>query len=196
MNSKIIDLNEEIQKRMSVKKPAKKLNVDDIFNLLLIYKHREQILSSFDLNFVERAFGRYKNMERFSSILSNLETECNENGEEIISFRSTIDRKIREKNVVLINGEVVILGDDEYFDSLKREYDEETFSVFDNIYFFIYNDLEYGFDNWKVLFEDEYIKDPKYPGIVTGEFIGQKKDANVMKQVRKRAIERIKNNYK
>lgn len=196
MNGKIIDFNDEVQKRPSLKNQAKQLNVDDVFNLLLIYINVEQILASFDLNLVERAFGRYKNMERFSDVLGNLATEYNENGEEIISFRSAVDQKVSEKTIILINGEVVILGDNEYFDSLKREYDEETFLVFDNLYFYIYNDLKYGFDNWQLLFEDEYIKYPKYPeGIVTGEFIGQKKDEKVMKQVKKRTIGMLKNKY-
>lgn len=56
-------------------------------------------------------------------------------------------------------------------------------------------DLEYGLNNWTLVAEDEYIEDSIYPGIITGEFIGQEKNKKVMKKVRKRAIERCKNIY-
>lgn len=196
MNGKIINFNDELQKRLSLKKQIKQLTVDDIFNLLLIYKHNEGILTSFNLDFAERVFGRYKHMERFSIIFSNIGTEYNKNGEEIINFSKIIEQKQKEKAVILISGDVVILGDDEYFNSLKRKYNEEIFSIFDSLILFINDDLQFGFDNWELLFEDEYIKDKVYPGIVTGEFIGQTKDAKIMKQVRKKAIERLRNNYK
>ena len=196
MNDKIINLTEKIEKRKSLNNQTKQLDVEDFFNLLLIYKRREHALASFDLKFIERAFGRYKNMERFSSILNNLETEYNENGEEIINFKSAVDKKVEEKTIIFMDGEVIILGKDEYFEDLESKYDEENFLAFDSLYFFIYNDLKYGFDGWQLLFEDEYIKHPKYPeGIITGEFIGQKKDEKVMKQVKKRTIEMLKNKY-
>lgn len=62
--------------------------------------------------------------------------------------------------------------------------------------FFINMDLEFGINNWYLVAEDEYIKDSIYPGIVTGEFIGQEKDSKVMKKVRKRSIENLRNIYK
>lgn len=193
MSDKIINFNDERNKRLKKENEISRLTYEDIFNLLLISKNYEGILTSFNLNLVQQAFARYKHMQRFSSIFSNLEIEYNEDGKEIINFSSIVEKKSKDNIIIFYNDDVVILADEEYFNNLKMNYTEETYFKFNDLVFFLNNDLKYGFDNWELLFEDEYIKYPGYPGIVTGEFIGQKKDAKVMKKVKERTIERLKN---
>lgn len=175
------------------------LSIEDIFNLFLIFKHNEETLTIFDSNVLMESLAKYKNMDRFSTLLSDLVITKNENGKDIIDLSDCLDKYIQNKTVIMNpskQSEIMILEIDEEFSQLKKSYDEKTLSSFGDLLFFINMDLEYGINNWSLVAEDEYIKYPKYPGIVTGEFIGQEKTPEVMKKVKKRAIEGLKNLYK
>ncbi len=174
------------------------LSIEDIFNLFLIFKHNEETLAIFDLNVLMESLAKYKNMDRFSTLLSNLVITKNEKGKDIIDLSDCLDKNIQNKTVIMDpseQSEIMILASDEEFIQLKKSYDEKTLTSFGNLMFFLNMDLEYGINNWSLVAEDEYIKYPKYSGIVTGEFIGQENTSEVMKKVKQRAIERLKNLY-
>lgn len=167
------------------------LSIEDIFNLFLIFKHNEETLAIFDLNVLMESLAKYRNMDRFSTLLSNLVITKNENGKDIIDLSDCLDKNIQNKTVIMNpskQSEIMILGSDEEFSQLKRSYDEKTLSSFGDLMFFVNMDFEYGINNWSLVAEDEYIKYPKYPGIVTGEFIGQEKTPAVMKKVKKERL--------
>ena len=175
------------------------LSKEDIFNLFLIFKCNEETLPIFDSNVLMESLAKYKNMDRFSTLLSNLVITKSENGKDIIDLSVCLDKNIQNKTLIINpskQSETMILASDEEFSQLKKSYDEKTLSSFGDLMFFLNMDLEYGINNWGLVAEDEYIKHPKYPGIVTGEFIGQEKTPEVMKKVKKRAIERLKILYK
>lgn len=172
------------------------LTVEDVFNLFLICAREEEILPIIDLNVLMESFAKYKNINRYASIYRNLEIEQNADGNDIINIEKCLEQKISSKIIIInpsMKNEFVILGTDEEFEQLKEKYDVDTLSIFRNLMFNIHMDLEYGINKWSLIAEDEYIEDPIYPGIVTGEFIGQEKDKKVMERVRKRAIEQLKN---
>lgn len=193
---KIISIEEYTNNRFE--KNNDDLMVEDIFNLFLIYSRNEERLPVIDLNVLMESLAKYKNVNRYASIYRNLEIEQNANGNEIINIEKCLEQKINSRTIVINpsrKNEFVILGTDEEFEQLKEKYDVHTLSIFKNLMFNIYMDLEYGINNWSLIAEDEYIEDPIYPGIVTGEFIGQEKDKKVMKKVRKMTIEQLKNFY-
>lgn len=72
---------------------------------------------------------------------------------------------------------------------------KDVLESFGDLMFFVNNDLKYGIGNWKFLFEDEVLQYPKYPSIVTGEFIGKEKNPETMQKIKKRSIERLKSQY-
>lgn len=187
MDNKIINFN---QKKSLYSDHL--LTKDDIFNLLLIYKHNEEILSTFNLDVVMKSLAKYKKLERFSKLCSNLDVEINELGIEIVNLVECLEKKKKEK-VVIENPnrkmEIIVLGNGEYYNTLKEKYSKKNILMFADLMFFINNDLEYGMDNWQIIFEDEYIEDPIYGGIVTGEIINVEKDEKTMKKVRKIAKE-------
>lgn len=192
-----------MEKVISIEEYKKKqiINItwEDMFNLFLIFARDEESWATIDLNVLMESFAKYKNMERFASLYGNLEIEKNENGIDIIDLYDCLEQKIKSKTIVINpsrKNEFVILGTDEEFDQLRGKYDNRTLTIFRDLMFFIHMDLEYGINNWSLLAEDEYIEDQNYPGIVTGEFIGKEKNERIMKKVRKRAIERLRNLYK
>lgn len=193
---KIISIQE--YKNNQFEKAAIDLTVEDVFNLFLIFARAEEILPIVDLNILMESLAKYKNINRYHSIYKNLKIEKNDDGKDIINLEKCLETKINSKTI-LINpsksNEIVILDNDEEFEQLIEKYDEHTISVFRDLMFNIHMDLEYGINNWSLIAEDEYIEDPIYPSIVTSEFIGQEKDKKVMKKVRKRAIESLKNLY-
>lgn len=191
--SKLINIEEYRHKKHS------DLSAEDIFILFLIFKHSEHPLTTFDLNALMESLAKYKDMDRFASLCSNLVVTKNENERDIIDLSDCLGKAIQNRTVMINpskQSEILIVGSDEEFSRLKKSYDEKTLSSFGDLMFFVNMDLEYGADNWSLVTEDEYIKDPIYPGIVTGEFIGQEKNPEVMKKVRKQAINRLRNLYK
>lgn len=190
---KLIKLEEHRHKKYA------DLSIEDIFNLFLIFKHNEQPLATFDINVLMESLAKHKDIDRFTFLCSNLVPTKNENGKDIIDLSDCLDKNVQNKTVIVNpskQSEIVILGSDEEFSHLKKSYDEQTLSLFGDFMFFVNMDFEYGINNWSLVAEDEYIKVPKYPGIVTGEFIGQEKTPEVTKKVKKRAIERLRNLYK
>lgn len=173
--------------------------MEDIFDLFLIFARNEASLPIIDLNILMESLAKYKNISRYASIYRNLEVEPNADGNDIINIEKCLEQKINNRTIVINpsrKSEFIILGTDEEFEQLRRKYDVHTLSIFRNLMFNIHMDLEYGINNWTLIAEDEYIEDSIYPGIVTGEFIGQEKDKRVMKKIRKQAIERLKDFYK
>jgi hypothetical protein len=173
------------------------LFLEDILNLFLICKSKEGLLASFNLNDLIKSLDKNKD-NGFNDLYTNLKAMINDYQQFTINLEICLERKVKEKAIIINpsnKSEIVIIGDDEYFSKLKSNYNNEIFTRFNDLMFYINNDLEFGIDNWEVFTEDEYISDSVYPGIVTGEFIGQKKDKEVMKKVRKRSIENLKNKY-
>lgn len=190
---KVISIEEYRQRKST------NLSIEDIFSLFLIFKYNEETLTIFDLNVLMESLAKYKNMDRFSTLLSNLVITKSENGKDIIDLSDCLDKYIQNKTVIRNpskQSEIMILEIDEELSQLKKSYDEKTLSSFGDLMFFVNMDLEHGINNWSLVAEDEYIKYPKYPGIITGEFIGQEKTPEVMKKVKKRAIEGLKYLYK
>ena len=124
------------------------------------------------------SLAKYKNMNRFSTLLSNLVITKSEKGKDIIDLSDCLDKNIQN---------IMATEMPEKENQLKKSYDEKTLSSFGNLMFFLNMDLEHGINNWSLVAEDEYIKYPKYPGIVTGEFIEQEKTPEVMKKVKKKS---------
>lgn len=194
---KVINIDEYKNNRF--KKTDMILTAIDFFNLFLVFARNEDNLPLIDLNVLMRSFAKYRSVPRYASLYQNIEVEQNEDGEEIVNIRGFLKEKINNKTIVQNpsrENEFMILGTDDEFDELKGKYDGQTLSIFGDLMFNIIMDLIHGIDNWSLVAEDEYIEDPIYPGIVTGEFVGQEKDKRVMKKVRKRLIERLKNLYK
>ena len=92
--------------------------------------------------------------------------------------------------------EFMILANPQKINDLKEKYCDNILQSFNDLMFYVNNDLKYGIGNWELLFEDEVLKYPKYPSIVTGEFIDIEKNEEVMQKVKKRAIDNLKNSYK
>lgn len=190
---KIISIEE--YKDNQLEKIMMDLTAEDIFNLFLICARGEESLPIIDLNVLMESLAKYKNINRYASIYRNLEIEQNAAGNDIINIEKCLEQKINTRTIVINpsrKNEFVILGTDEEFKQLREKYDIRTLSIFRNLMFNIHMDLEYGINNWSLIAEDEYIEDPIYPGIVTGEFIGKEKNKRVMKKVRKKAIEILK----
>lgn len=189
---------EEYKKNRFVK-TMMDLTTEDIFNLFLIFARGEDRWPMVDLNVLMESLAKYKDRDRYASLYRNLKIEKNKDGKDIINLEEVYEKAVESRMVIInpsMNNEFIVFGTDEEFTNLRKMYDEPTLSIFESLMFNIRMDLEYGIDNWSLVAEDEYIDVPNYPGIVTGEFIGQEKDQRVMKKVRKRAIERLQNLYK
>ncbi len=186
----IINFEEARNKRNS------NLSTEDIFNLFLIFKNCEQPLAAFDLNILMESLAKYKEMDRFAFLYRNLIITRNANGKDIIDLNCCLNKHVQNKTIIinpLNQSEIMLIGTDTEFNQLKKLYDEKTLLLFSDLMFFITMDFKYGVNNWSLFAEDEYLKYPKYPGIVTGEFIGQEKTPKVMQKVRKIAIDELRN---
>ena len=178
------------------------ITTDDIFNLFLIFKNKEElsIMLEFDINVLMKSLAKYRNLEKFNMIFKNILIEKNEYEDEIINLSDSLEKR-REEKLIIVDpnnkNEVYILGSEEEFKALESNYDEKILNIFNNLMFYINNDLEFGIDNWQIVAEDEVIDVDRYPNFVTGEFIAQDKSNPLVKQkMKKRAIEHIKNIYK
>ena len=178
------------------------ITIDDIFNLFLIFKNKEEslIMPEFDISILMKSLAKYRNLEKFNMIFKNILIEKNEYEDEIINLSDSLEKR-REEKLIIVDpnnkNEVYILGSEEEFKALESNYDEKILNIFNNLMFYINNDLEFGIDNWQIVAEDEVIDVPGYPNFVTGEFIAQDKSNPLVKQkMKKRAIDHIKNIYK
>lgn len=173
------------------------LDLEDIINLFLICKSREGILIEFDLNILIQSIYKYIDIERFNSLYTNIKPLLNESNKFINELENILVKKVKEKAIVFYpsnKNQIFIIGNEEYFLNMKNNYSAELFDKFNELMFCINNDLEFGIDNWEIIAEDEYISDSIYPGIVTGEFIGQDKIKKT-RAIKKRMIENLKNIY-
>ena len=89
----------------------------------------------------------------------------------------------------------MIIASSEKINELKEKYCKDVLQSFGDLIFFVNNDLKHGIGNWELLFEDEVLQYPKYPSIVTGEFIDKEKNSETMGKIKRRSIERLKSQY-
>ena len=173
------------------------LNLEDIINLFLLCKSREGTLIAFDLNTLIQSIYKYIDTERFNSLYTNIKPLLNKSDSFMNELENILVKKVKEKATVVDpsnKNKIFIIGNEEYFLNMKNNYSEESFDKFNELMFYINNDLEFGLDNWEIFAEDEYISDSIYPGIVTGEFIGKDKTKKT-RAIKKRMIENSKNIY-
>lgn len=175
------------------------ISLEDVFNLFLIFKSKDGVLTSFSISTVMESLARYKEMGRFSCIYAGITTEKNAEGKEIINIGKFLDQKKQEKlitNLSEIDADTIyILGTEETFEQLSHSYNKRILDRFNSLMFFINNDLEHGIENWELFDEVEVIKVPGYPIYCTGEFLDENKnDPGVKKAMKQKAIERARNN--
>lgn len=185
----IIDLNDYRNKK------TEKITEEDIFNLILIFKYGE--IDFFNINNIMESLGCYARMERFKNIYENLNVKTNLNNFPIIDL-TDIYKKMLEKRLIIENHEkeFIIIASFDKINELKEKYCKVVLQSFGDLMFFVNNDLKYGIGNWNLLFEDEVLQYPKYPSIITGEFIGKEKDPETMQIIKKRSIEQLKSQYR
>lgn len=173
------------------------ITLEDIFNLFLIFKQKEEIFVKFDINVLMQSLAKYRNLEKFNLIFKNILVENDEFDNEIINLSPFLEKKQQEKLIIQnpkSKNEIHILGTEDIFEKLTSNYSKKVLFIFNELMFFINNDLKFGIDNWEILLEDEIINVPGYPSIVTAEFIGKnKKNPSVKKKMKERTIERIFN---
>lgn len=175
-------------------KKVEKLTEEDILNLILIFKYDE--VAFIDINKIMKSLGYYNSMEKFRILYKNLNIKTDENNSPIVDLKG-VYKKMLEEGLVIegSENEFMILASPEEINNLKEKYYKNVLQSFNDLMFYVNNDLKYGLGNWELLFEDELLEYPRYPSIVTGEFIGKEKDEEVMQKVKKRSIEQLKNFY-
>lgn len=184
-NNIIIDFNAYKNKKVD------KITEEDVLNLLLIFKYEEIVF--ININELMKSLGKYQGFEKYRILYDNLTIVLDDNDQLIIDLNSAYHRGIENGLIIESSeNEFMILASPEQINSLKEKYSKKILRVFNDLMFYINNDLKYGIDNWELIFEDELLKYPRYPSIVTGEFIDKEKDQEVMLEVKKRSIERLK----
>ena len=147
-----------------------KLTEKDILNLILIFKYNE--VTFIDINKIMKLLGNYNNVEKFKTLYENINIKTDNNNCSILDLNDEYI-KMLEKGLIIetSKNEFMILASPEEINKLKEQYRDNVLQTFNDLMFYINNDLKYGIGNWELLFEDEVLKYPKYPSIVTGEFI-------------------------
>lgn len=187
-SSMIIDFNSYRNKK------TEKITEEDIFNLILIFKYGE--IDFFNINNIMESLGCYARMERFKNIYENLNVITNLNNFPIVDLTDIYEKMLEDRLIIESHeNEFMIVASFEKINELKEKYCKDVLESFENLMFFVNNDLKYGIGNWEFLFEDEVLQYPKYPSIVTGEFIGKEKNPETMQKIKKRSIERLKSQY-
>lgn len=175
-------------------KETEKITEEDIFNLILIFKYGE--IDFFNINNIMESLGCYARMERFKNIYENLNVITNLNNFPIVDLTDIYEKMLEERLIIESHeNEFMIVASFEKINELKEKYCKDVLESFGNLMFFVNNDLKYGIGNWEFLFEDEVLQYPKYPSIVTGEFIGKEKNPETIQKIKKRSIERLKSQY-
>ena len=177
------------------KKKVDKLTEEDFFNLILIFKYND--VTFININKIMNVLGNYSNVEKFKILYKDLNLKTDENNCSILDLKDTYIEML-EKGLIIetSENEFMILANPQKINDLKEKYCDNILQSFNDLMFYVNNDLKYGIGNWELLFEDEVLKYPKYPSIVTGEFIDIEKNEEVMQKVKKRAIDNLKNSYK
>lgn len=172
---------------------------EDLFNLFLISKQKEETLAMFDSAVLMRSFAKYRNLEKFSSIYKEIVVSKDESGNEIVDLTEFLEKKKQQRVIIedpRNKNQMLILGSEEEFETLASNYSKGVLSSFNNLMFYINNDLKFGIGKWSIFAEDELINVPRYPSFVTGEFINQDKSSPlVQKKIKQRAKENAKNLY-
>ena len=188
LGNMIIDFNSYKNKKVE------KITEEDILNLILIFKYDE--IDFFNINNIMESLGSYAGMERFKKIYENLKIKTNQNNSPVVDLTDIYQKMLKERLIIETQeNEFMILASPEKINELKEKYCKDVLQSFGDIMFFVNNDLKHGIGNWELLFEDEVLQYPRYPSIVTGEFIGIEKDAETMQKIKKRSIERLKSQY-
>lgn len=176
------------------------ITLEDIFNLFLIFKRKEELLAEVDVSVLSQSFSKYKNLEKFNLIFKNILLQENQYNNGIIDLSQVVEKKQQEKLIVISSknrNEIFVLASEEKIEKLSANYDEKILNCFRELMFCVNNDLKFGIDNWETIFEDEIIDVSGYPSIVTAEFIGKNKNnPRVKEKIKKRAIENVKRIYK
>lgn len=175
-------------------KKTKKITEEDILNLILIFKYDE--IDFFNINNIMKSLGCYAGIKRFKNIYENLNIKTSQNNFPIIDL-TDIYKKLLEEKLIIENQEkeFMIIASSEKINELKEKYCKDVLQSFGDLIFFVNNDLKHGIGNWELLFEDEVLQYPKYPSIVTGEFIDKEKNSETMEKIKRRSIERLKSQY-
>lgn len=173
------------------------LTVEDFFALFIMFKSKDDlgILVEFDLSKLMYSLPRWRGMEKFKNLYGNIEINLDENNIEYINLVDIIAKKIKEK-VVISSGDAkfLILANEELFSEQRKQYKKSDLDLFNQLMFYINNDLEFGIGNWEVFSQDEVVQVDKYPSYVSGEFVEQdKRDSNTKKLMKEQAKNNLKN---
>lgn len=182
----IIDFNTYKDNRVD------KITEEDILNLVLISKYEEPAF--IDKKILMKSLTKYKDSSRYKIIYENVRMKKDEDGIPIIDLKEAYNKLI-ENNIIIEYSECdefMIITSPEYILNLKQKYSKTVLKAFNDLMYFVNNDLRYGLDNWDLISEDELLNYPRYPSIVTGEFIDQEKDEEVMEKVRKKGIQKLR----
>ena len=173
-------------------KKVESLTEEDILNLIIIFKYDES--NFIDINKIMKSLGIYNNIEKFKILYRNLNIKFDENNSPILDLKDAYKKLLEEGLIIETDeNEFMILATQEEINDLKERYYKNVLQIFNDLMYYVNNDLKYGIGNWELLFEDEVLKYPRYPSIVTGEFIDKEKDDEVMQKVKKIAIDQLKN---
>lgn len=195
--NKIIDIN--IHRNKINNEPSFNITKEDLFDLFLIFKSKEEPLAGFDINVLMQSLAKHRNLKKFNLIFKNIVVEKNKYDKEIVDLSHFLEKKKQDKLIIQDpknKNQMYILGSEKEFEELTSKYDETILLAFRNLMFYINNDLKYGIDKWEIFAEDEVIDVPGYPSFVTSEFIDEdKNDLQVKKKMKQKAIENVKNSY-
>ena len=154
------------------------LTVEDFFALFIMFKSKDDlgILVEFDLSKLMYSLPRWRGMEKFKNLYGNIEINLDENNIEYINLVDLIAKKIKEKVVISYgDAKFLILANEELFSEQRKQYKKSDLDLFNQLMFYINNDLEFGIGNWEVFSQDEVVQVDKYPSYVSGEFVEQDK---------------------
>lgn len=175
-------------------KNNEKITEEDILNLILIFKYDE--IDFFNINNIMESLGCYAGMERFKKIYESVNIKINQNNSPVVDLNDVYKKGIEDGLIIETQeNKFMILASPEKINELKEKYCKDVLQSFGDLMFFVNNDLKHGIGNWELLFEDEVLQYPRYPSIVTGEFIDKEKDATTMQKIKKRSIERLNSQY-
>lgn len=128
---------------------------EDLFNLFIIYSLNHECNQFIKLSVLMKSFGKYK--EKFPELYSNIEIKTNEFNIPFINLNDVYKKLIENKIIFSANDsdKITIVCDEEYFKPLENNYTDQVKKIFDQLMFFINNDLEYGIDGWKIVIDEK-----------------------------------------
>ncbi len=182
----LIDFNRYKDKRVD------KITEEDILNLVLISKYEEPAF--IDKKVLMQSLARYKDSSRYKIIYDNILLKKDEDGISIVDLKEAYNKLVEDSIIIEYSecDEFMIIISYANILNLKEMYSKSVLKAFNDLMYYVNNDLRYGIGNWDLVCEDELITYPKYPSIVTGEFIDQEKDEVAMEKVRKKGIQKLR----